>query len=213
MADTQTPAVIGTLDSAGARASIPLLNEAGFLHVSLGAGYRASRSGGEGEPERWYPPGGARSPASSATTARRRARSCARRARGGSWSRPRAATDARVARAPRCGAAARAAGARLAETPGPRGAVIYAGADPVSAAGVAESVARETPGARVVLPDEIVRAGTEGLHPRRAAARRPCSSRARPRPGSTPELRAFEAAFERAYGRGPGPTRRSGTPR
>ena len=39
MADTQTAAVIGTVDSEGARASIPLLNEAGFLHVSLGAGY------------------------------------------------------------------------------------------------------------------------------------------------------------------------------
>ena len=101
-------------------------------------------------------------------------------------------------------AAARAAGARLAETPGPRGAVIYAGTDPVGAAGVAESVAREAPGARIVLPDAIARADTEGLI-KGAAARRTVFVSSAPRPGSTPELRAFEADFERAYGRAPGP--------
>ena len=39
MADTQTSALIGSVDSKGARASIPLLNATGILHVSLGAGY------------------------------------------------------------------------------------------------------------------------------------------------------------------------------
>ena len=100
----------------------------------------------------------------------------------------------------------------IAESPGRRGAVIYAGADPVSAAGVVESVARETPGARVVLPDEVARAGVERLLRGRAARAAVLVSSAPP-PGSTPELRAFEADFERAYGRGPGPTRRSDTPR
>ena len=59
MADTQTAAVIGTIDSEGARASIPLLNEAGFLHVSLGAGYPGFTGRvGPDEPERWFPSGG-----------------------------------------------------------------------------------------------------------------------------------------------------------
>ena len=69
---------------------------------------------------------------------------------------------------------------------------------------MAESVAREAPGARIVLPDAIARADTEGLI-KGAAARRTVFVSSAPRPGSTPELRAFEADFERAYGRAPGP--------
>ena len=171
MADTQTAAVIGTLDSEGARASIPLLNEAGFLHVSLGAGYagftrpRRRRT----SPSACTRPAGGRSPASSATTARRRARSCAPPGRAGSWSRPRAGRTARRWRR-EVRRAARPRRAKVVAEPGRDGAVIYAGEDPVAAAGVAESVARESPGARVVLPDEVVRAGVEGRlrGPRRA---------------------------------------------
>ena len=100
--------------------------------------------------------------------------------------------------------AARAAGARVAESPGRRGAVIYAGSDPVSAAGVAESVAGESPGARVVLPDEVARAGVDGLIGGRAARSTVLVTRA-PAPGSTPALRDFEAAFRRTYRREPGP--------
>jgi ABC-type branched-subunit amino acid transport system substrate-binding protein len=82
--------------------------------------------------------------------------------------------------------------------------VIYAGSDPVAAAGVAEGVASEAPGARIVLPDEVVRAGVDGLLDGRAARQAVLVSSA-PEPGSTPELRAFEAAFRGAYGRSPGP--------
>jgi len=82
--------------------------------------------------------------------------------------------------------------------------VVYAGRDPVNAAGVADAVARESPGARVVLPDAVVRTGVEARLGARAARRAVLVSSA-PEPGSTPALRAFEAAFERAYGRRPGP--------
>ena len=178
-----------------ARRRLPGLHRAAWRRTSPSAGTR---------------PRGARSPASSATTARRRARSCARRARGGSWSRPRATTS-RGAR--RRGAARGARGRRAcASSPGPRGAVIYAGADPVNAAGVAESVARESPGARVVLPDELVRAGIDGRLRGRAARAAVFVSRA-PAPGSTPALRASRPPSSAPTGASPGPTPRSATRR
>jgi ABC-type branched-subunit amino acid transport system substrate-binding protein len=55
-----------------------------------------------------------------------------------------------------------------------------------------------------VLPDEVVRAGVDGLIGGPAARATVLVSRA-PAPGSTPALRAFEAAFERTYRREPGP--------
>ena len=205
MADTQTAAVIGTTDSQGARASIPLLNAAGFLHVSLGAGYpgftRPLR--GRASPSAGSRPAPGTSRASSATTARRRPRSCAPPGRAASWSRPRAARTAPRWR-PRSGARRPAAGVKVVSEPGRDGAVIYAGEDPLAAAEVAESVARETPGARVVLPDAAVRNGVEERL-KGAAARRTVLVSSAPEPGSTPALREFEAAFERAYGRRPGP--------
>ena len=99
--------------------------------------------------------------------------------------------------------AATAAGAKVVAEPGRDGAVIYAGEDPVAAASVAESVSRETPGTRVVLPDEVVRAGVEAAAG--PAARRAVLVSRAPEPGSTPALRKFEAAFERTFGRRPGP--------
>jgi ABC-type branched-subunit amino acid transport system substrate-binding protein len=55
-----------------------------------------------------------------------------------------------------------------------------------------------------VLADEVVRAGVaDRLAP--AARRRAVLVSRAPRPGSTPELRAFEASFRRLYGRDPGP--------
>jgi len=204
MADTQTAAVIGTVDSEGARASIPLLNEAGFLHVSLGAGYPGfSHRLAADEPERWFPAGGrtfarlvgddrAQAPALVRAAGTRRV---VVEAEGGE--------DA-TALASEVRRAAAAAGVKVVAEPGRDAAVIYAGEDPLAAAEVAASVARETPGARVVLPDATVRNGVEDRLKGQAARRTVLVSSA-PEPGSTPALRAFEAAFARAYGRRPGP--------
>jgi ABC-type branched-subunit amino acid transport system substrate-binding protein len=204
MADTQTAAVIGTLDSDGARASIPLLNAAGFLQVSLGAGYSGfTRRIATGEPERFYPAGGhtfARVVGDDRAQARALVRAAGARrivveAEGGEDA---AALATEVRRA------AAAAGAKVVTAPGRGGAVIYVGEDPVAAASIAASVLSETPGAGVVLPDEVVRAGVEGLLSGRTARRTVLVSRA-PEPGSTSALRDFEAAFQRTYGRRPGP--------
>jgi ABC-type branched-subunit amino acid transport system substrate-binding protein len=204
MADTQTAAVIGTTDSAGARASIPLLNAAGFLQVSLGAGYPGFTGRlGPDEPERWYPAGAgnfARLVGDDRAQARALVRAAAARrvvveAEGGEDG---AALAAEVRRA------ATAAGVKVVSEPGWDGAVIYAGEDPVAAAAIAESVARESPGARVVLPDAVVRNGVERLL-RGPAARRTVLVSSAPEPGSTPALREFEADFERAFHRRPGP--------
>ena len=56
-----------------------------------------------------------------------------------------------------------------------------------------------------MLPDAVVRNGVEARlrGPARPAA--PCSSRARPSRARRPALRKFEAAFERTFGRRPGP--------
>ncbi len=204
MADTQTAAVIGTLDSEGARASIPLLNAAGFLQVSLGAGYSGfTRRVAAGEPKRFFPAGGrtfARLVGDDRAAARALVRAAGTRrivveAEGGEDA---GALASEVRRA------AAAGGAKVVTRPGRDGAVIYVGEDPVAAASVAESVISETPGARVVLPDEVVRAGVEGQLRGRTARRTVLVSRA-PEPGSTPALREFEAAFERTFGRRPGP--------
>ena len=201
MADTQTSALIGTLDSEGARQSIPLLNETGILHASLGAGYAGfTEPVAKDEPARWYP-SGRRSFARLVGDDPAQARALVRAA--GS---KRIVVEAEGDRSSQALAAqvGRAAGGRIAESPGKRGAVIYVGRDPVNAAGVAESLARESPDVRVVLPDELVRAGIEGRLRGRAARNAVFVSRA-PAPGSTSALRAFEAAFERTYGRRPGP--------
>ncbi|MEA2132437.1 MAG: branched-chain amino acid transport system substrate-binding protein [Solirubrobacteraceae bacterium] len=204
MADTQTAAVIGTLDSEGARASIPLLNAAGFLQVSLGAGYSGfTRRVAAGEPERFFPAGGhtfARVVGDDRAQARALVRAAGTRrivveADGGEDA---AALASEVRRA------ATAEGAKVVSKPGRDGAVIYAGEDPVAAASIAESVISETPGARVVLPDEVVRAGVEVRLSGRSARRTVLVSRA-PEPGSTAPLREFEAAFERTFARRPGP--------
>jgi ABC-type branched-subunit amino acid transport system substrate-binding protein len=204
MVDTQTAAVIGTTDSAGARASIPLLNEAGFLHVSLGAGYPGFTGRlAPDEPERWFPAGGrnfarlvgddrAQAPALVRAAGTRRVVVEAEGGEDGT------ALAAEVRRA------AAEAGVKVVSRPGRDGAMIYAGEDPLAAAEVSESVARETPGTRVVLPDATVRNGVEDRLEGPAARRTVLVSSA-PEPGSTPELREFEAAFERAYRRRPGP--------
>jgi hypothetical protein len=79
--------------------------------------------------------------------------------------------------------------------------VIYAGEDAENAAGVANGL---PPGARIVLPDAVVRAGVERRLDPAARARAVFVSSA-PRPGSTPELRRLEADFAARFGRRPGP--------
>ena len=82
--------------------------------------------------------------------------------------------------------------------------MIYAGSDLRSAAGVAESLARESPRAALVFPDELTRAGlAERLTG--AARRRAVLVSSAPEPGSTGELREFEDAFAAQFGRRPDP--------
>ena len=98
----------------------------------------------------------------------------------------------------------RARGARLAADPERADALIYAGADAQRAA------ERGRRGARDRRPPG--RGGPR--RGRRPAVRgRAPAGRARlraPRPGSTPELRRFEASFTERFGRRPGPTPRWG---
>jgi hypothetical protein len=97
-----------------------------------------------------------------------------------------------------------AAGDRLVDDVARADAVIYAGGDVRSAAGVAESLAREAPRARLVFPDELTRAGLPGRLAV-AARRRAVFVSSAPEPGSTQELRAFEAEFEQRFERAPDP--------
>ena len=100
--------------------------------------------------------------------------------------------------------ALRDAGAELVEDAGRADAVVYAGDDPENAAAVADDVAREHRGTPIVLPDALTRAGVaERLGP--AARRAAVLVSTAPEPGSSPELRRFEAAFEERFGRAPGP--------
>jgi ABC-type branched-subunit amino acid transport system substrate-binding protein len=191
MADTQTSALIGTVDSKGARAQIPLLNETGILHVSLGAGYMGfTERLAANEPERWYP-AGRRTFARLVGDDRAQARALVAAAGPGPIVVEAEGDEASQALAAEI---RKAAGNRIADS----GTVIYAGDDPAGAAAVAETESR------VVLPDEVVRAGVEERLDREAKRAAVLVSRA-PEPGSTPELRTFEQSFERTFGRKPGP--------
>jgi branched-chain amino acid transport system substrate-binding protein len=203
--DAQVTAVIGGLESEAASTSIPLLNSAGILHVSPGAAY-AGFTGRvmPGEPERWFPSGRTtfarvigddRAQAAALLRAAGRPRRLTIEAEADPWSRALAGEVRR---------AAQASGVDVVAVAARADAVVYAGDDPENAAGVAEALAREAPEAQIALPDALVRNGVEArLAP--AAARRAVFVSTAPEPGSTPELRAFEAAFERAYARRPGP--------
>jgi branched-chain amino acid transport system substrate-binding protein len=206
--DPQVIAVVGALRSDTAMTTIPLFNAAGILLVSPGAGYPGFTDPvAAGEPEFWYPSG-------ERTFTRvvgdddiqaRTLLAAARRAGGA-----RVAVEA---------AAGKAAGGlvnalrrvdadddrvRLVGDSADADAVIYAGTDVRSAAGVAESLAREAPGAALVLPDEVTRAGLARRLPP-AARRRAVLVSSAPQPGSTPELRRFEEAFAARFGRPPDP--------
>jgi len=199
--DAQAIAVVGAVRSDAAMTSLPLFNAAGILLVSPGAGYTGFTAPvAAGEPERWFPSG---RPTFARLIGDDRAQATALL---------RAAGAERVAVEAEAGEVAEeqvtalraAAGDRLVEDVEHAGAVIYAGSDVRSAAGVAESLAREAPGATLVFGDELTRAGlARRLAP--AARRRAVFVTSAPEPGSSSELRAFEGAFEEAFERAPDP--------
>jgi branched-chain amino acid transport system substrate-binding protein len=205
IADPQVIALIGPGGSDTALATVPLLNAAGILEVSPGAGYPGfTDHAGPGEPERWQPSGRrtlgrivgddrAQAPALLA----------AARAASGGKAHPRVAIEQEPGRvADQQVQELRRAGARIVEDESRADAVIYAGEDPQNAAGVADGLARE--GTPVVLPDAVTRGGVAG-HLSAAAKRRAVLVSSAPEPGSTPALRQFEARFRQEFRRDPGP--------
>jgi ABC-type branched-subunit amino acid transport system substrate-binding protein len=206
IADPQVAAVIGPAGSDTGRSAVPLLNAAGILEVAPGAGYPGFTDPvAPGEPERWQPSGRvtlARVTGDDTDQAGAIVRA-AERATGKASPRivveqePGRVADALVA-------GLRAAGARLVEDPARADAFAYAGEDPENAAGVADGLAREHPRTPVILPDALTRAGVAGRLSA-AARRQAVLVSSAPEPGSTPELRRFEAAFREQFGREPGP--------
>jgi branched-chain amino acid transport system substrate-binding protein len=195
--DTQVIAVVGALRSDAAMTSLPLFNAAGLLLVSPGAGYPGFTSAvAPGEPERWYP-SGRRTFGRLIGDDREQARALVAAAGDGTVAIESEAGEAATALAD---AVRTEAGDRVVEDPARAGAVIYAGSDVDSAA----AFARQTPRATLVFPDELTRAGlARRLAP--AARRRAVFVSSAPRPGSTAELREFEAAFEEEFERPPDP--------
>ena len=199
--DAQVIAVVGAVRSDAAMTSLPLFNAAGVLLVSPGAGYPGfTEPVAPGEPERWFPSG-------RATFARvieddvAQARALLDAANG-----DHVAIEAEAGKVAdeQVEALREAAGARLVEDLRRADAVIYAGSDVRAARGVAESLTREAPWATLVFGDELTRAGLPSRLSR-AARRRAVFVTAAPEPGSTPELRTFEADFEEQFGRPPDP--------
>jgi branched-chain amino acid transport system substrate-binding protein len=206
IADPQITAMIGPAGSGTATATVPLLNAAGILEVTPGAGYAGfTEEVRPGEPERWQP-SGRRTFARLAGHDGEQARALlAAAAEASGRSAPRVLIEREPgAIAGALVAALRAAGARVVEDPARADAVVYAGEDVETAAGVADSLAREAPGTPVVLPDALTRAGVAARlsGPARRSAVLVSSA---PEPGSTPALRRFEQRFRERFGRAPGP--------
>jgi len=206
VADPQIIALIGPAGSDTAAATVPVLNGAGILEVTPGAGYPGfTTHAGPGEPNRWQP-SGRRTLGRMVGDDRAQAPALLAAARAATGrAHPRVAIEQEPGRfADELVTELRAAGARIAESAARADAVIYAGEDPQNAAGVADGLAREAPHAAVVLPDAVTRGG--------AAARMSAAARkhavfvsSAPEPGSTPALRRFEAAFREQFRREPGP--------
>jgi branched-chain amino acid transport system substrate-binding protein len=192
--DAQVIGVVGAVRSDAALTSLPLFNAAGILLVSPGAGYAGFTAPvAPGEPERWYPSG-------RDTFARvigddlAQAEALVRAAPG----RVAIEVEAGKVAAELAEAAREAAGDRLVEDVRRADSVIYAGSDVQAAQSFAESF---RPRATMVFGDELVRAGLA----ERLTRRRTVFVTAAPEPGSTAELREFEAAFEEEFGRVPDP--------
>jgi branched-chain amino acid transport system substrate-binding protein len=196
--DPQAIAVIGTLRSDTAMTTVPLLNAAGILQVSLGAGYIGfDQRLHANEPDHWFPSGHktfARMVGNDLDAAPTLVAAAGRRvtieAEAGA-----AAESIEYA----AGIAANAPGHRLVRDPARADGIIYAGTDVASAVGVAEALARENPRARIVFPDELTRAGIAGRLPR-VVRRRSVFVTSAPAADRT-----FEDAFESQYGRRPDP--------
>lgn len=205
MRDPAVIAVIGDLDSESARVTVPLLNEAGVLHLSPGATYTGfvapAPGAGRDEPDRWTP-SGQRTFAPLAPTDVVQARALAGAARG------RVAvegegTEAGSALSAALGGVLRG---RLVESPARASTVIYAGDDVDSALGVIDALAREAPDARVLLPEALLRTNLAERLPRELRERVAFVSSAGPPEGDG----AFVAAFREAFGRSPGPYAKTG---
>jgi len=193
--DPQAIAVIGTLRSGTAMTTVPLLNAAGVLQVSLGAGYPGFTDPlSPGEPEHWFPSGHptfAREVGDDIDQASTLVRAAGRRV----------AVEVEAGKVPEALADAvrNAGGDRIVDDPARATGIVYAGNDLRSAIGVGEALARENPRARIVFPDELTRAGIAARLPR-AVRRRSVFVTSAPRPDRT-----FEDAFEAQYGRRPDP--------
>jgi branched-chain amino acid transport system substrate-binding protein len=198
--DPQVIAAIGALRSDTALTMVPLFNAAGVLLVSPGAGYPGfTEPVSPGEPERWFPSGHqtfARVVGDDEAQADTLVRAAATAG-------DRIAVESEAGKVPGAltSAIVRKAGRVVSSRPD---AIIYVGTDVRSAAGVAESLAREHPRATLLFGDELTRAGL-GRMLAPAVRRRSIFVSSAPRPGSTPELRAFERAFREQFGRDPDP--------
>jgi branched-chain amino acid transport system substrate-binding protein len=193
--DPQVIGVVGAVRSDAALTSLPLFNAAGILLASPGAGYPGfTEPVAAGEPDRWYPSG-------RNTFARvveddiAQAEALVRAGRG----RIRIEAEAGKVAVEQAQALRRAAGDRLVDNARRADTVIYAGSDVREAQTFAGSLGGD---ATLVFGDELTRAGlADHLSP--AERRRAVFVTAAPEPGSTAELREFEAAFEESFGRVP----------
>jgi ABC-type branched-subunit amino acid transport system substrate-binding protein len=157
MRDLQIITVIGDLDSETARETIPLLNEAGILHLSPGAtypGFVASFPGAPAdEPERWRP-SVRRTFAPLVPTDPAQAVAIAKVARGPVLLESEPGHEL-------AGELRRRLGGSLTDDPAKARTVVYAGSDAENARGVLESLRREAPRARILLDEALLRAGLE----------------------------------------------------
>jgi branched-chain amino acid transport system substrate-binding protein len=208
--DPQVIAIFGGTNSEGARTSIPLIDAAGVLHLLPGAGYPGftRRWSDPTEPGRYQPSGGATNIVRLVPDDTDQARAlvaAAKRAAGA-----KGATRIAVEQEPgetndalreAITTAAGEQGAKIVDDSDRADAVIYAGEDPVNAAGVAESVTGK--GTPIVLPDALVLAGVAD-HLDAKAKRRAVLVSSAPAPGAT-SVRDLAPAFRTAFGHDPGP--------
>lgn len=210
LSDSQAIAVIGSLRFESAAVTVPLLNSAGLLLVSPTVGYPGFTSPlSPDEPDRWYPSGRRTfAPAVFGDVEMAAAMVAAIRSESG-VAHPRIVIEREAgpedaAFADAVADAASRQSAQVVDAPSRADAVVYAGDDAVSAAAVAEDVAREAPDALIAFNDDLARTGLERRLDGAAARRAVFVSRA-PEPHSTPALRAFAAEYERRFGTAPGP--------
>lgn len=153
--DLQIVAVVSDLHSRTARTTIPLLNAGGILQLSPGATYPGflAPGYGEDEPGRWQP-SPKRTFAALAPDDAAQAAAMARAAVAPVLIE--AEPDDVLGRELR-----RRLKGKLTTVPRRARTVVYAGSDAENARGVLDSLARESPRARVLLPEALLRAGLQ----------------------------------------------------